>query len=192
MNKSHLTYLASPQWAEELRRELLPWIATVGDLGDDVLEIGPGPGRSTDLLRERVARLTAVEMDQALADALAVRLAGTNVEVRRGDGADTGLPDGRFSAVTAFSVLHHVPAAEHQDRIFAEVHRVLRPGGIFAGTDALDIEPTRQAHLDDVWTPIDLASFPRRLLELGFGETSIDQAGRHFRFATRKPATSAT
>jgi hypothetical protein len=70
MNKSHLTYLASPEWAEELRRELLPWIATVGDLGDDVLEIGPGPGRSTDLLRERVARLTAVEVDQALADGL--------------------------------------------------------------------------------------------------------------------------
>jgi SAM-dependent methyltransferase len=191
MNKSHLTYLASPEWAEELRRELLPWIGGVGDLGDDVLEIGPGPGRSTDLLRERVARVTAVEVDQALADALAVRLAGTNVDVRHGDGADTGLPGGRFSAVTAFSVLHHVPAAEHQDRIFAEVHRVLRPGGIFVGTDALDIEPTRLAHLDDVWTPIDLASFPGRLRELGFGETSIDQAGRHFRFAARKPATPA-
>jgi SAM-dependent methyltransferase len=90
--------------------------------------------------------------------------------------------------VTTFSVLHHVPTAEHQDRIFTEIHRVLRPGGILAATDALDTEPTRLAHLDDVWTPIDLASFPRRLRDLGFGEITIDQAGRHFRFVTRKPA----
>jgi hypothetical protein len=53
VNQTHLEYLASEQWAETLKIELLPWIDRVGSLGDEVLEIGPGPGRSTDLLRER-------------------------------------------------------------------------------------------------------------------------------------------
>jgi hypothetical protein len=33
-------------------------------LGSDVLEVGPGPGGSTDLLHARVARLTCVEADR--------------------------------------------------------------------------------------------------------------------------------
>jgi len=34
---------------------------------DDVSEIGPGPGFTTDVLRQRVAHLTAVEIDDVLA-----------------------------------------------------------------------------------------------------------------------------
>ena len=53
MNEFHLQMLASPMWAEMLQRDLLPWVDSVADLGDDVLEVGPGPGLTTDLLRER-------------------------------------------------------------------------------------------------------------------------------------------
>src|SRR5262245_61888276 len=140
VNRTHLEFLASPQWAEQLKQEVLPWMAAAGDLGEDVLEIGPGPGASTDLLRQLAAHVTAVEADQVLADALENRLGGTNVEVICGDGADTGLAASRLSAVTAFSVLHHVPSAERQDRILAEVHRLLRPEGIFVGIDSLDLD----------------------------------------------------
>jgi SAM-dependent methyltransferase len=186
MNEIHLTFLASPAWAEQLRQEVLPWIASAGELGDDVLEIGPGPGVSTDLLRERVAQVTSVEVDQELASALNERLRGTNVDVLCGDGADTGLPADRFSSATAFSVLHHVPSAEHQDRILAEVHRVLRPRGLFVGIDSRDLDMIRQGHDGDTFTPIDPASFPERLAQLGFGDTAIDTTEYHFRFATRK------
>jgi SAM-dependent methyltransferase len=189
MNQTHLAFLASPQWAEQLEREVVPWIEASGELGDDVLEIGSGPGLSTDLLSRRVARLTAVEVDRALADALGHRLAGTNVEVLCGDGADTGLPDDRFSAVTAFSVLHHVPTAEHQNRILAEVRRVLRPGGTFVGIDSLDLEMIRRGHEGDIFIPIDPDTLPERLRRLGFGETRIDRTEVHFRFAARKPHT---
>ena len=44
MNETHLQFLASPEWAKMLETDLLPWILEAGDLGDDVLEIGPGPG----------------------------------------------------------------------------------------------------------------------------------------------------
>jgi protein-L-isoaspartate O-methyltransferase len=70
VNRGHLEYLASDEWASALRTDLLPWLEEVGDLGEDVLEIGPGPGLTTDLLRDRTARVTAVEIDQDLADSL--------------------------------------------------------------------------------------------------------------------------
>lgn len=186
MNQTHLDFLASPQWAEQLEHEVLPWIAMVGVLGDDVLEIGPGPGISTDLLRRFVPRLTTVEMDPDLAGALRDRLAGTNVEVLYGDGADTGLDDDRFTAATAFSVLHHVPDPEHQDRILGEIRRVLQPGGVFVGIDSLDLDPIREGHRGDIFVPIEPDAFPERLRHLGFGETRIDRTDYHFRFATRK------
>lgn len=186
MNETHLQFLASPQWAEQLSQEMLPWIAAAGDLGDDVVEIGPGPGVSTDLLREHVARLMAIEVDPNLADALQARLSGTNVEILCGDGASTGLPDDRFSAATAFSVLHHVPRPEHQDRILAEVRRVLPPGGIFVGIDSRDLDMIRKGHEGDTFMPIDPETFPDRLRQLGFGDTTIDLTDWHFRFLTTK------
>src|SRR5438105_15674861 len=121
--------LSSPMWAEMLERELLPWIERVAALGDDVLEVGPGPGLTTDLLRQRVAKVTAVELDPDLAAALAARLADTNVVVLHGDATASGLDANRFSAATCFSMLHHVPAPEIQDQVFVELYRVLRPGG---------------------------------------------------------------
>jgi SAM-dependent methyltransferase len=51
MNKRHIEVLSSPRWAAMLERDLLPWVASVTDLGDDVLEVGPGPGLTTELLR---------------------------------------------------------------------------------------------------------------------------------------------
>jgi protein-L-isoaspartate O-methyltransferase len=90
MNKRHLEMLASPRWAEMLERDLLPWVSSVADLGADVLEIGPGPGLTTDLLRTRAARVTAVEVDKELVDprALARRLGAVgfrDVEIDHGE-----------------------------------------------------------------------------------------------------------
>ena len=53
-----------------------------------------------------------------------------------GDGTDMPFADSTFSAAVCFTMLHHVPSPEAQDRLFAEVRRVLRPGGTFAGTDS--------------------------------------------------------
>jgi SAM-dependent methyltransferase len=192
MNEGHLTYLASPEWAQALRTDLLPWLETVADLGDDVLEIGPGPGLTTDLLRESVAAVTAVEFDPDLAAALADRLAGTNVDVISGDATTTQLPADRFSAATCFSMLHHMPSPEAQDRLFAELHRVLRPGGALVAIDSLDTERIRNAHVDDTFVPLDPATLGKRLEAAGFTDITIAQAGEYqvrgdqIRFTARK------
>jgi len=188
MNESHLQFLASAEWTQMLEAELLPWIENAGDLGDDVLEIGPGPGRTTDLLRRRVQRVTAVEIDPSLGEPLRDRLAGTNVDVIVADATDAGLPDNRFSAAACFSVLHHMPSQEDQNRLFRRLHQVLRPGGIFVGQDTLDLEEMRAAHADDTFTPVDPDGLKDRLAAAGFEDTRTDIVGFHFRFVSQKPA----
>jgi hypothetical protein len=64
MNENHLRMLSSPRWAEVLRTHVLPWLESAGELGDDVLEIGPGPGlvgsEGYDNERTQVPRYPAV------------------------------------------------------------------------------------------------------------------------------------
>jgi SAM-dependent methyltransferase len=187
MNEGHLHFLASPEWAQMLETDLLPWALGVADLGDDVLEVGPGPGLTTELLRQRTSSLTAVEVDAHLAAALAARLKGTNVEVIHADASDSGLPSSRFSAAICFTMLHHVPSVEIQDRLFAEVHRVLRPGGSFIGSDSIDSEWLREFHADDVFVPVDPETLGARLEAVGFTGIEMDVLDYKVRFNARKP-----
>ena len=189
MNELHLQFLASPEWARMLENDLLPWVEAAGDLGDHVLEIGPGPGLTTDLLRVRVPRLTAVEIDPKLATTLTERLTGTNVDVISGDATDAGLASDRFSAATCFSMLHHMPSAADQDRLFSEIHRVIRPGAIFVGVDSRDMEAIRAGHVGDTFVPVAPDTFAGRLGAAGFHATEIDVQDYQFRFVTRKPLT---
>jgi SAM-dependent methyltransferase len=173
VNEQHLTYCSSDEWAAGLKQWILPAALDGVALGDDVLEVGPGPGRTTDLLREMARRLTAVEVDEALAEALAVRMAGTNVEVVHADATDMPFADGRFSAAVSFIMLHHVPTAEKQDQLLAEVARVLRPGGVFAGVDSLDTAEFRDMHIDDICNPIVPSGLEARLMSAGFTEARV-------------------
>lgn len=189
MNQIHLELCASPEWAQYVRDDLLPWAMSEWDLGDDVLELGPGPGLSTDVLREHVARLTALELDEELFKPLHDRLQGTNVSVVHGDATDSGLPSEQFSAVTCFTMLHHVPTPELQDALFAEAHRVLRPDGVFLGTDGIDTPAMRELHVDDIFNPVDPTTFSARLSAAGFGGITVDVREEGLRFAARRPAS---
>ncbi|HEX6313010.1 MAG TPA: class I SAM-dependent methyltransferase [Acidimicrobiia bacterium] len=173
MNAAHLEFCASPDWRQMVEELVLPAALADHDLGDDVIEIGPGPGFTTDVLRHRVERLTAVEIDTALADALAERLAGTNVTVVRADASVLDLPDGRFSGGTSFNMLHHVPTADLQDRIFAELARVLRPGGLFVAADAAPRDELDAFHEGDTYNPIDPEGLEGRLRRAGFTGVAI-------------------
>jgi SAM-dependent methyltransferase len=174
MNQAHLELCSSDEWAEACRKWFIPGATANVDLGDDVLEIGPGPGRTTDILRDLVPKLTAVEIDEDLATRLAVRMAGTNVTVVNADATDLPFPDDTFSAALSFTMLHHVPSPEAQDRLFAEAARVLRPGAIFAGVDSLDTPEFRDLHVDDICVPLDVETLAARLQRAGFAEARVD------------------
>ncbi len=190
MNRLHRWYCGSPHWRQELERRILPWALSDVELGEDVLEVGPGPGLTTDFLRARLAHLTAIEIDPALAGSLAARLAGANVTVIRGDGAALPFADARFSGVVSFTVLHHVPSRDVQERLLREVRRVLRSGGVFAGVDSRQSLLMRLAHIRDVLVPIDPMTFPARLKAAGFEDVLVQTSAREFRFRARRAVTS--
>jgi SAM-dependent methyltransferase len=173
MNEGHRLLCAGDEWRALVRAEVLPWALGDIDLGDDVLEVGPGYGATTEVLAERVPRLTAVEIAPELAAALAGRLTGGNVEVLHGDGTDLRLEAGRFSGATSFSMLHHVPSPHLQDRLFAEVARVLRPGGVLVALDSLESDDLRAFHHDDDFVPIDPSGLPDRLRAAGFADVDL-------------------
>ena len=133
--------------------------------------------------------MTAVELDAALAAALLDRMAETNVRVVQGDAAALDLPDSRFTAATCFSVLHHVPTAEDQDRILAEILRVLRPGaGLFRdrcpGSRHDPPGPPRR-HIRA--TPGGLRAPEAACTRIGYTDIDLEIGEYEIRFAARRP-----
>ena len=170
MNLLHRLVCRSALWRWTVERRVIPWALNGLDHGEDVLELGSGPGLSTDVLRERAARLTAVEIDPRLASSLQERMKNTNVEVVEADATAMPFSDGSFSAVLSFTMLHHVPSVTLQDQLLAEAGRVLRPGGVFAGTDTAPGVLLRLAHIGDTKVPVDPATLSHRLETAGFDE----------------------
>src|ERR1700712_708763 len=128
MNEAH-EMCGSDEWRRAIREVILPWALGDTDLGDDVLEVGPGYGATTDVLGQKVPHLTSVEIDDELAAMLRERFAEVpSVEIVNGDAPALAYDGGRFTGAASFTMLPHVPTTALQDRLFAEVARVLRPG----------------------------------------------------------------
>ncbi|MGX1268413.1 class I SAM-dependent methyltransferase [Streptomyces phaeoluteigriseus] len=172
MNRAHRRICSSEKWARTTKDRLLPWALEDVDLGEDVLEIGPGYGANLRVLVERVPRLTAVEIDRDTVRLLQGRW-GEQARVLHADGAELPLPDASFDSVVCFTMLHHVPTTAQQDRIFAEAHRVLRPGGTFAGSDSQPSFRFRVLHVRDTMNTVDPAGLPARLKTAGFTDVEV-------------------
>jgi len=190
MNENHARTCPSPEWAAYIQDEILPSLVQHADLGDDLLEIGPGPGAATEWLRHRVKRLTALEIEEAAAVKLAERYAGSNVEVVVGDATKLSYPDGSFDSVGSFTMLHHVPTPALQNKILAEALRVLRPGGVLIASDSVASNGLHHFHEGDTYNPIDPGTVVSRLQTIGFGALTVMIDDR-LKFIARKPADDA-
>jgi ubiquinone/menaquinone biosynthesis C-methylase UbiE len=188
MNDNHARVCTSPEWALHIQTDILPALTRHADLGDRMLEIGPGPGAATDWLRSRVAALTAIEVDDTASALLASRYAGTNVEVVTGSAAKLSYPDASFDSVGCFTMLHHVPTVALQNNILAEAFRVLRPAGVLIGSDSLASNDLHHFHADDTYNPVDPAWLVGRLQTLGFGAMTIE-VDDVLKFVATKPAS---
>jgi SAM-dependent methyltransferase len=131
-------------------------------LGDEVgrgyargLEIGAGTGYfSLNLLQAGVLQqATCTDISPGMVTTLAANARRLGLEVRaaRADAESLPFADASFDLVFGHAVLHHLPDLP---RAFAELHRVLRPGGrlVFAGEpsrigDRLATVPKRGASL---------------------------------------------
>jgi ubiquinone/menaquinone biosynthesis C-methylase UbiE len=187
MNENHAKLCSSPEWAAHIQHEVLPSLTQHAELGDDMLEIGPGPGAATEWLRQQVKRLTVLEVDAAAAARLAGRYAGGNVEVVVGNATELSYPDEFFDSVGSFTMLHHVPTLALQNQILAEAFRVLRPGGVLIGSDSVASDGLRHFHAGDTYNPIEPACVLGRLQELGFDKITL-MVDEMLKFVARKPA----
>jgi ubiquinone/menaquinone biosynthesis C-methylase UbiE len=171
VNENHARVCGGPEWAAHLQADVLPVVTRDADLGQHMLEIGPGPGAATEWLRGRVTRLTAVEIDQEAASALAVRF--PDVEVVTADATDLPYPDESFDSVGTFTALHHVPTRAGQDKLLAEALRVLRPGGTLVGSDSLPSDGLHHFHEGDVYNPVEPGTLLTRLQTIGFAAVMV-------------------
>jgi ubiquinone/menaquinone biosynthesis C-methylase UbiE len=187
VNRQHLDLCGSDEWADVVRHQMLPWVLEGVELGDDALEIGPGPGRTTDVLQHLAASLTVVEIDDGLAEALERRFAGTSVTVVRGDATELPFPDGRFSAAISCTMLHHVPSPVEQDAVLAQLARVVRPRGWVVGTDSLPSPELAAFHEGDTYVPIDPEGLAPRLVAAGLVDVEVITNEFASRFRGRVP-----
>ena len=169
MNVLHRLCCSSNYWAKAVERKLLPWALRDVELGDNRLEIGPGYGANLRVLADKTPSLTCVEIDGPMADRLRDRY-GSRAHIITGDGTATGLPEAQFSSVVCFTMLH----------------RVLSPGGVFAGSDGVHSLGFRIVHIGDTYNPVSPDTLPDRLRSAGFTDVYVDTKGGEQRWRAVK------
>jgi SAM-dependent methyltransferase len=188
VNPIHNVICSSRPWRRRVEQVLVPWGLEGLELGGGVLELGPGFGPTTRSLVRRLGHLDVLELDRRYCERLRVQF-GSRVNVTCGDAASMPYPDGQFSAVVCFTMLHHVPSRELQDKVFEEVGRVLAPDGVFAGTDSVGTGAVfKLIHIGDTRVPVDPEELPQRLQAVGLVDAAVDRDNGSFRFRARKAA----
>jgi SAM-dependent methyltransferase len=185
MNAFENWFCASSLWGYVTRRKLLPWIVEGAELGEHVLELGAGSGAATQELRRLSGRVTSLEYSHDFAARLQARHGSngfrTGIDVVRGDAAALPFADGTFSAAIAVLMLHHLRSTELQNQAFAEIFRVLRPGGVFLAFEIEDGYMHRVVHLRSTFVPLHPASAFARLESAGFSHVNVDIRRGSFR-----------
>src|SRR5258707_12941277 len=181
MNALENCYCSTSFWRWLTRKRLPPGLLRGADLGNHLLEIGAGPGAATAELGKRVPRVTSLEYDYAFASRLAQKV-GNGAGVVQGDAAALPFADRTFSSAVAILVLHHLRSGEQQDRTFAEVRRVLRPGGRFIAFEIQDGWLHRVIHTNSTFVPLPPAALAARLTTSAFTAVTVDYRPGGFRF----------
>jgi ubiquinone/menaquinone biosynthesis C-methylase UbiE len=186
MNALENWFCSTSIWCWITRNQILPWVLGGTDLGNHLLEIGAGPGAATAELRKRVPRVTSLEYDHAFAVRLAPKH-GNGAGVVQADAVSLPFADRTFSSAVAVLVLHHLRSSTLQDRAFAEVHRVLQPGGRFFAFEIPDGWFNRVIHTNSTFVAVQPEPLVVRLTAAGFASVALDRRPGGFRFrATRK------
>jgi ubiquinone/menaquinone biosynthesis C-methylase UbiE len=151
-----------------------------------VLEIAPGPGRVTRDVRP-TGRLVCLEYNEGM---IAEGRAACGGKAEFVQGNAFALPfNGAFDLVYTFRFIRHFHR-EDRERLYAEVRRVLRPGGYFV-MDAVNVrvsKPLRDAHPDEFPVHDELYTPDRLRAELtaaGLEPVALEPVQKRYRLQHR-------
>lgn len=99
--------------------------------GERILDVGCGTGSLTFTLPKAAAigEIAAFDFSPVFVEEAQRRNTDPRITILQGDATAIPFEDGRFDRALSLLVLHFVPEA---DRAVAEMHRVVRPGGVVA------------------------------------------------------------
>jgi arsenite methyltransferase len=134
-----------------------PWQLGRLAAGERVLDLGSGAGTDSLIAAQMVGpegRVTGIDMTpqmRAKAIAAAAEMGMTNVEFVDGEAERLPFPDGSFDVVVSNGVIDLIP---DKDAVFAELHRVLAPGGRLQIADVTIQNPVSEEGRRniDLWT----------------------------------------
>ena len=154
-----------PEWLAAISSEIVERFVGVGNpfsirlpmQGDRVLDVGCGCGLDTfvaALLAGQAGRSTGLDLTAEMLGwprKATAEMNLNNVEFQEGSAEKLPFEDAAFDLVISNGVLNLVP---DKDAAFAEIRRVLRPGGALAAADLLVTESIPEAVLasKDAWT----------------------------------------
>ncbi|MFH1766052.1 MAG: arsenite methyltransferase [Gemmatimonadota bacterium] len=168
--------------------------------GETVLDLGSGAGFDCFLASKEVGpkgRVIGVDMTPDMVERArrAAKAGGyDNVEFRLGEIEALPVPDNSVDAVISNCVLNLSPA---RDRVFAEVMRVLRPGGRIMISDLISVHPTPQFLLENTdalvgCLPVQESEYLRQLGAAGLQNVEIvEEKGYPTDLPTSDPAVQA-
>lgn len=120
--------------------------------GDSLLDLGCGIGGAARVLASRYGcRVTGLDLTAEYCRTARILTDRLNldslVDFCCGDATELPFPDGSFSVCWSQHLAMNIP---HKEKLYAEVHRVLRPGGLFALYDVL-AGPAGPPHFPVPW-----------------------------------------
>jgi ubiquinone/menaquinone biosynthesis C-methylase UbiE len=138
-------------WAQKTDENVAArFAAALGEAGrGNLLDVACGPGVVTASLAPSAESVVALDATQEMlgkAKARCAKAGLTNVSFRQGNAEALPFGDGEFDGVVTRLAVHHF--AEPQ-RAFAEMFRVLRPGGTAVIVDIVSSEDAREERLQN-------------------------------------------
>lgn len=130
--------------------------------GRKVLEIGLGQGSESEQIIRRGARWSGLDLTPESVDRVGMRLAIRGLaydDLKQGSAVAIPWPEDTFDIVFSHGVLHHIPDIASAQ---AEIHRVLKPGGVLVAMLYSRVSLNYQLSIKVVRRAVLAAAYPLR------------------------------